>query len=226
MSQKNLKRGGFYWKEEQPYLSVTEILKVIDKSALRYWFGEQVFLAMVKDPTLSKEVALRAPYEVSTSARSRGTTVHSIIESYKHTKEQLDVVEEFRGYAQAFYKFIEEYKPDILEHERTIFSPTHRYGGTLDVLMRLGQGKPIVVDIKTGKDIYGEAFLQTAAYHEALKEEGYDLNGTAVLLLQEDGAYKFENRSDCKRQFGGFLHAKGLYEALHEDELKKVGYLK
>ena len=104
---KSQKRGGFYWKEEKPYVSVTEILKVINKPALMYWHGEQIYWAMVKDPTLPKEIAMRAPYEVSDKAKSRGTTVHSIVEAYKYTGGEIEVAEEFKGYQDAFSKFRE-----------------------------------------------------------------------------------------------------------------------
>ena len=226
MNQKDLKRGCFYWKDKKPYLSVTEILKVIDKPALRRWYGEQVYYAMLVNPGMQKEEALSAPYKVSSDAKSRGSTVHSIVEAYKHTGEHIDSIpEEFRGYAKAFYKFVEDLSPIILEHEKTVFSAKYNYGGTLDLIIKIGNSKPIVCDVKTGKDIYQEAWLQTAAYHEALIEEGMDIDGIAVLLLMEDGTYKFESRSNYKTKYRGFLACKAIYEALNEEMLTKVGYL-
>ena len=224
--KKDAKRGAFYWKGNKPYLSVTEILKIIDKPALRYWFGQEIYYAMLKNPTMGKEEALASPWETSANAMGRGRAVHSIVETYKGTKTEIDSIPtQFKGYAKAFYKFMNEVKPSILEHERSVLSEKYQYGGTLDLLMKIGENKPIVVDVKTGKDIYPESFLQTAAYHEALVEENQEVDGTGVLLLQEDGAYKFENKTKHKAKFEGFLAAKKLYEAIHEDMLKKVGYL-
>lgn len=226
---KNKKRGGFYWEKDTPYLSVTEILKIIDKPALRYWFGQQVYFAMLKDPTLSEKEALAAPYESTKGARSRGTTVHSIVEAYKHTQEQLDVAEEFRGYALAFYKFVEERKAIIHQQEKTVISRKNAYAGTLDLLVSIDDVEtPLVVDVKTGKDIYAESFLQTAAYYNALLEERIKARGVGTLLLMENGEYFFKHeveRPVLKYRFEAFLAAKALYVGLNIDKLKKLGYL-
>jgi hypothetical protein len=53
------RRGGFYWHTDgRPYISVTTVLSVIDKPALRYWFGKEVYRAMVVNPTLGEKEAL------------------------------------------------------------------------------------------------------------------------------------------------------------------------
>lgn len=228
-NQKDQRRAGFYFKDEKPYLSVTEILKVIDKPALRYWFGQQVYYAMAIDPTLSEKDALAAPYTSSKGARDRGTTVHTIVESYKHTKEQLEVVEEFRPYAKAFYKFVEERKAKIAAQERTIFSQKYKYGGTLDLLVGIDDiDVPLVVDVKTGKDIYGESFLQTAAYRNALTEEGVKTRGIGTLLLMDNAEYKFEVETEpinCQLRLESFLAAKTLYQGVNFKKLEKFGYI-
>jgi len=224
MSVNNLKaqkRGGFYWKEEKPYVSVTEILKVIDKPALRYWFGEQIYWAMVKDPTLPKEIAMRAPYEVSDKAKSRGTTVHSIVEAYKHTGGEIEVAEEFKGYQDAFSKFISDTSSNIIEQEKSVFSETHKYAGTLDLLVEIN-GANMIIDVKTGKDIYREAMIQASAYKQAINEMGTKVDRAAILLLREDGTYKFEEADEL---FDTFLACKTLWEGLNGPMLKKLGYL-
>lgn len=223
---KNERRGSFYWVGDKPYLTVTNVLKVIDKPALRYWFGREVYYAMVKNPTLSESEALAAPYKKNEAAKSKGLTVHSIVEAYKHSKTYIDekVADDFRGYAQAFYKWIEELNVTIIEHERTVFSEKYQIAGTLDLLVGInGNNLLTIVDVKTGKDIYAEAFLQTSAYRMILEENGIKTKETAVLLLQEDGNYKYSVGSDKSK---GFLACKTLYEAINEDMLKKVGYLK
>lgn len=225
-NQKDQRRGGFYWVGDVMYPTVTNILKVIDKPALRYWFGKEVYYAMVVNPSLSESEALAAPYQKNRSAISKGLTVHSIVEAYKHSLQHIDekVDEAFKGYAQAFYKWIEELHIEIVGHERTVFSQKHRFAGTLDLLAKVnGSELPTVVDVKTGKDIYIEAFIQTSAYRAALEEEGIAVKETAVLLLQEDGTYKYAVGSN---KFPAFLACKTLWEGLNEEMLLKVGYLK
>src|SRR5690606_23091893 len=101
--------------------------------------------------------------------------------------------ETYKGYGLGFLRWMQDSHPTIIEHERTVVSKKYGYAGTLDMLVTLnGNGQKIVVDVKTGKDIYSEAFLQLSAYRQALKEEEIETVGTAVVLLGEDGSYKYQ----------------------------------
>lgn len=222
INPKDDRRGGFYWRDEKPFVSVTHILRIIDKPALRYWFGKQVYYAMVKDPSLSEKDALSAPYSESGKAKSRGSTVHSIVEAYSKNRVRIkDVVEEFRGYAKAFYKFVDDNNVEILAHEQTVLNEEHRYAGTLDLEAKMGgTDDHWVLDVKTGKDIYPEAGLQLSAYKHALDNGSKHRIG--VILLGEKGTYKFEEMEDV---FDAFLHAKALWEWNNKDLLIDVGYL-
>jgi hypothetical protein len=211
MNLKNQRKGGCYWDNGMPYISVTQILSCIDKPALRYWFGQQVYLAMVKNPELSEQEALAAPYKTSDEAKNRGTTVHSIVENYN----QISIVEDcYKGYYDAFGQWIKDMNVTILENEKTVYSDMG-YAGTLDLLVEIG-GKKTIVDVKTGKAIYPEAHLQVSAYQKAM---GID-NG-AILLLQPNGKYKYEQAND---EFTTFMACKTLYEGLNREKLEKLGY--
>ena len=178
------RRGGFYWNEGVPYLSVTEILKCINKPAIAYWASKEVYLAMIKDPTLSEKDALAAPYKTSKKAMSRGSTVHSIIEAFKSTDKRIEnIPADYRDYAFAFYDFVQDHQIEILENEKTVMSQKHKIAGTLDMYANLN-GKKIVLDIKTGKDIYQEATLQLSAYKAMLEEANQIVDQIAVLLLE------------------------------------------
>ena len=207
------RRGGFYWQKDpkKPFISVTNVLSIIDKPALRYWFGKQVYYAMIQEPTLDEKAALSAPYTKNTDAKTRGTTVHSIVEHYKHTKEYIDTIpEKYQGYAKAFYNWVKDNDIEIMEHERTVWSQKYQFAGTLDMLVKNKQsGRMFIIDVKTGKDIYPEAYLQLSAYEQGLKEENIEVDSLAVLLLMEDGKSKFgEGKSDME----AFLAAKRLWE--------------
>lgn len=219
------RRGGFYFIDGKAYVSVTEVLKVIDKPSLRYWFGEQVFYAMVENPELSKGDALAAPYKKSGEARSRGTTIHSLVEAYKKSGVVIESVpDEFKGYAQAFYSWLKDNKVDILEQERTVFSPTHQYAGTLDILAKVN-GTEFITDVKTGKGIYPESWLQLSAYQNALVESDTTLRlndrvvDIAVLLLKENGTYTFEKGEP---NLEAFLSAKKLWEWMNKDVYERM----
>lgn len=209
-------------------LSVTEILKVLDKPALRYWYGQEVFYAMVKNPSLNEREALAAPYQTGQKAAARGTTVHSIVEAYKTTGQELSgIPEEFQKFATAFYKFMNEVKPEIIEQERTVFDPVNRIAGTLDMYAKIGD-KMYVLDIKTGRDIYDESELQLSAYAHAMRLEGKPVDSIGVVLLEigadklPTGNFKFATRTE---NHATFLHVKAVYEWQQREKLIKAGYL-
>lgn len=212
---KSEKRAGFYWKDGIPYASVTQILSVIDKPALRWWFGREVFYAMAKDPTLTEAEALSIPRQLSDSAKIRGTAIHSIVEAYQKAGTFIESVGKFKEYASAFHQWVKDYKMEIIEHEKTIFDEKNKIAGTLDLLAKTN-GDTWVIDVKTGRDIYNEAHLQVSAY---MKMSGANRGG--VLLLQESGKYKFAESEDY---FEEFLAAKKLWEFQNREMIKKIGY--
>jgi len=211
------RRGSFYWdKDGKPYISVTTILSVIAKPQIQTWYGKEVYRAMVVDPTLSEKDALAAPYNTSKSAMSRGTTIHSIVETYKHTKKYLENVSDaFKPYAQAFYTWVEDNDVEILENEKTVVSKKYGYAGTLDLLIKFRKkGRILIADVKTGKDIYDEHFLQLSAYKQALFEMEKIDTGMGIILLSTGtdgkgtGKYKFQEND---YYFDEFMAARKLW---------------
>lgn len=222
--KRSQRRGGFYWVGEEPYPTVTTILQIKNKPALLRWHMDQVYWAVIKDPSISKEEALLAPSKVSDEAKNRGTTVHSIVENYK---EGIDIdtllkatPEKYRGYAEAFHNWLNNNDFTVIQHEKTVISHTYKYAGTLDMLARNKKsGDTYLIDVKTGKDIYREAFYQLSAYRQALREENIEVKHLAVLLLNEKGTYKFGTGKDCLR---AFLAAKTMWEEEQEDLLTET----
>ena len=229
------RRAGFYWEDDQPFVSVTTVLGVIEKPALRYWATKQVYWAMALDPSLSEKEALAAPFRKSKNAMRRGTLVHSMVEAYKHIQEYVDTIAEpTRKYAQAFYNWVTDNNVEVLVQEKSQVSRKYCYAGTFDLLVRFkNSGRVLVVDIKTGKGIYEEVFLQLSAYKHALEENGVfaelkidpEKVGMAVCNLQtgEDdlptGHYQFQEGEDV---FNQFLAAKYLWEYKNKASLDKI----
>ena len=220
--KRNQRRGGLYWIEDKPYISVTKVISVLAKPALRYWYGREVYRAMVADPELSEQEALAAPWKKNKKAKDRGSAVHSIVEAWKNIDEVVGEDTQYKGYAEAFSKWLDDNDITAVEHEKTVVSKQHGYAGTLDMIAkRNGDGHTFIVDVKTGKDLYPEVHLQLSAYKQALSEEGIKVDGTAALLLNEDGTYKYELG---KYKLNGFLACLTIYKELEEEFLEKVGY--
>lgn len=228
-NKKDRRRGGFYFKpvdgKEIPYISTTEILRVIAKPQVIYWHGKQIYLAMVANPSLSEEEALAVPRRKMKDAMARGTTVHSIVEGYVHTQAHIadKVAEEFKPYAEAFYRFVEEHRVKITGREKTVFSDKYGYAGTLDLEVSMYGEKGISLgDVKTGKALYPEVALQLSAYKNAYEETNRKkVSRLFALLLREDGKYTYEEQV---YNLEGFLAAKSVWEAVNRDKVEAVSY--
>lgn len=214
----NNKRGCFYFFDKKPYVSVTEVLGVLDKPALRWWFGNQIYLAMLKDPTMNEAEAMSSPYKTSKKAASRGSTIHSIIEAHKKSDVLIKTVPKLQGYAEAYYKWIRDFKPEIVENEKTVVNKKYGYAGTLDMLIK-NSDKLTVVDFKTNKkgNLYDEVDLQLSAYSHALD----GVTGMIAVGLAEDGNYTQKTVED---KFDTFLKVKDIWYWKNEDKCKKIGY--
>jgi hypothetical protein len=215
------RRGGFYFPEGKPHLGVTTPLKSINKPAIQYWFGQQVYREMVVDPTISEREALSAPYAASERAKNRGSTIHSIMEAWKQTGVEIDPkLERFKPYVHAFRDWIEDQEIELISQEKKVFSEKYGIGGKYDIYCKKN-GKYWLVDGKSGKDIYPEAWLQLSAYKEIFIENGMPVDEIAVLLLQKNGKYRFEKGVS---DFQTYLAVKKLWEWQNQDLCQKVGY--
>lgn len=227
--KRNQRRGGFYWVENVPYVTVTTVLKAINKPALQYWFGREIYLAMVRDPTLGQKEAMSAPYKKSDKAKKRGTDVHLIVENFKETGEKITgIPDDIKKYAEAFYSWIKDYKVTIVDTETTVTSKKYMYRGTADMRVKLNGDKGVMlIDVKTGKGIYDEVQLQLSAYKQAFEEEGQKIDRMGVLLLETGkdnkptGNYKFETKT---YDFDTFLAVKKLWEWQNKELCFKVDY--
>ena len=227
MNDKNKKVEGFYFHPETgiPYVSVTEVLSVIDKSRpLMYWAMEKMFYGLRADPTLNFEKARAIPFASNNDAKNRGTTVHSIVEAYKngHPIDLDSIPTQFRGYAKGFNKWVNDNKVEVVSKEKTVFSHKYGYAGTYDLVCKLNGTDDIwLIDVKTGKAIYDEVELQLSAYKQALSEEGINVTRMGVILLTEDGDPEWKEKTE-KYDIGSFLNAKGLWEWKNKGLVKKI----
>jgi hypothetical protein len=115
----------------------------------------------------------------------RGTIVHAALEAYLDGKEATPAVieaklEEARvprnlwkstaGMVAGVMEFLQDEEPEVYWSESTVYSRTHGYAGTPDLLARMRVGgtlKPVVVDVKTSPKIYNDTAAQLTAYARA-----------------------------------------------------------
>lgn len=103
--------------------------------------------------------------------------------------------------------------------ERRIYSRRNRYSGTFDLLADIN-GVLVLIDWKTGRSIYPEFRLQTAAYCKAYEEEFPDkrIEGRYLVRIAEDGSVEphYFPRSTLRKDFAAFLGAKTLFDRVQQ----------
>ena len=200
-------RARFYMIDGAEYPSVTTILGIIDKSGpLMNWavneeratFKDALLDVLTRDKTptvdtIWQEVekatkGVKAHKKASDKAAAIGTAAHAYIEW--RTKGLLGIdkgdepvipdaarlaVMAWEDWAKAV-----EFRPVF--SERVVYHPRYGYAGTLDMLAYV-KDRLTVIDWKTGKAVYPEAYLQNVAYRAAL---AYQEN----IPVNADGPYQ------------------------------------
>jgi hypothetical protein len=104
------------------------------------------------------------------TAAAKGTAVHAIAEKLAHG-DTVDVPEHLWPHVNAYTKWLDEFDVQPVLIERTVASRAWQYAGTFDLYAKFGRGewagRTALLDLKTGKAIYGEVSLQLAAYARA-----------------------------------------------------------
>lgn len=105
----------------------------------------------------------------------------------------------------------------VLATERRVVSFGGQYAGTLDTIIKFGS-KVGVLDFKTGKRVYFEAFLQNCAYRMALAEEGIKTDTGWIILLpkeRDDQAFEVVEVPPLSDLISTWQGAVILYRGIH-----------
>ena len=211
--------------------SVTSITGILDKPALIPWAVNST-LEVIKDALapgqeyseVYLEEVLKAAKDASQNikreAAGRGTSIHKEVERSLRSDE--GYVTDNPG-ASAILSFLghSSITPECVE--RKVYSRRHRYSGTLDCIGRDRDGGLVLLDWKTGKDVYPEFLLQTAAYVIAYEEEtGDEIKRRIICVVKENEVIPHEyGRETLRGDFAAFLGAKRLYEQLSKIKKRK-----
>jgi hypothetical protein len=199
-------RSRFYHVEGRELPSVTTVLEVIAKPALGPWYAkeerryfETAMLEVLSRPgARDPEYVLAAVAEAVTGVKAAdkekqraatiGTAVHAGIEWHLRRALGDDAGPEPRlpdaaAWAVESWKdWAASVKLEPLAIERTVYCLECGYAGTLDLYARV-KGVPSVLDWKTGRAIYPEAFLQNVAYRHAARRLGMVSNQGLIVRL-------------------------------------------
>jgi hypothetical protein len=224
-----------YKVNDEVVYGVTSITSVISKPGLVYWaanVGAQRFTEFVKPGLVLDEVIIKQIADVIRSAHVEsknksadiGTMIHEWLEQFlkagleKKPLPKMPVNPEMRNAIEAFLAWTKQNKVKFLESERKVYSIKYKYAGTCDAVATVN-GKPTIIDFKTGNSVYPEMFLQTVAYQKALEEEtGKKFTHNLILRLYkeipDEGIPPFEviETTNHEENFEIFLAAKRIYE--------------
>jgi hypothetical protein len=215
-SPRSWSRDRFYTINGCQLPSVTTILDVIAKPALAPWYAKQerryfetamlevlsrpgardpeYVLAAVADAVGGVKAADREKQRAATI----GTAIHAGIEWQLRTRLGEDagpepVLPDAAAWAVESWKdWAKTTALEPLAIERTVYCETCGYAGTLDLYARV-EGLLTILDWKSGRAIYPEAFLQNVAYRHAAARQGLpSVQGIIVRVpkLVEDPAWE------------------------------------
>ena len=218
-----------YFLDGKPMTGVTTILKVISKGdGLIQWAANMAcdFIDRARQsekftiddlPEILKEARF-AHRKKKEEAGSAGIDIHKDIEDIIKL-----AIDKYNGYppvsdyplgqVKQFTDWAIENKIKFLASEKRVYNDDESlwYAGTADFTAEI-KGKRFVGDIKTGNQIYPEAFYQMAAYRAALERMGEDkFGGSVVVNLNKKGELKVEYSYFYQEDFDTFKAALTIY---------------
>ena len=166
---------------------VTSVLNALPKPFLTPWSTKLVAEAAVDnlDAVAALAAADRqgavdylkgAPRRSTASSADLGTAAHGIFERMCLGQHVGTLTDEVMPFVKHFSNFFDTVQPEFIEVEQTVWSDTHKYGGSFDGLAKI-DGVTCWLDLKTGKSIHADVALQLAAYAhaEVMLKEGDEL---------------------------------------------------
>lgn len=211
-NQKWPKRNGMYYFDidgkEVILPAVTEILRVLAKPALVNWAAKEAAKIALDNPTLTEKEVVGQFGQISGNAATRGRGVHNFFQQILNNQYDIDAPEQYRPYLEGIIRFQKEYQVTPIFNERIVKSLKYGYAGTVDQAVKTNN-QTWLIDLKTSKQIYPEMGLQLECYKQALVEEGFKIDKTAILLVPGDGTFQL---AEVKGDIEVFLALKKVWE--------------
>lgn len=203
---------GRYQLDGKPMTGVTTICNEQSKGFLVAWAASEAYKHCA---TLEKSEILEvikskkyAHTQKSDNAKDKGTTAHDYVEKFVKnfidTKEYIRETiedEEIRNSVSRFYDWAIQYGVEFIASEVSVYSRKYWYAGSFDFICKI-DGKTLLGDFKTSKQIDGTYFAQGAGYIIAVEENSPEIKFDGVLvvrsILAKEGNTWYEKSSNGK----------------------------
>lgn len=218
---------------------VTSIINMLPKPFLKFWasktvatyavenLGDIVGIALRGDSQGAIDYLKRSPDRETEKAAQTGTEAHDYFERLSKGETIGRVHPELRPFVEHYDAFLQEFSPEFVFMEETVWSEAHDYAGSFDALATIA-GELVWVDYKTTRSgVHAEVALQLAAYRNAdyiIRPDGSRVplpkgEAGAVLHVRPEGWSLVPVRCDGP-VFDYFLHLREVFR--WEKEMKET----
>ena len=183
-----------YVLDGKPLTGVTTITNMQNKGFLVPWAAKEAYThcltltkSEIQDVIKNKAYAYK---NKSKHATDKGTLAHDYVERFinnyiaqkKYIREEIED-DEVRNSVTRFYDWAEEKKVEFLASEIAVYSRKFWYAGTFDFVCRI-DGKLLLGDFKTSKQIDETYFGQAAGYVIAIEEHNPEHKFDGVIIVR------------------------------------------
>jgi len=166
--------------------------------------------------------------KVRDEAGGVGTVVHSRIEAFIHRRPEPDELwfwdwikddqeaaskayDAVENAMLAFFEWQDTAKLEITGSEVPLVCECHQYGTTIDH-PALVKGRPVILELKTSKDVYPDMWIQMAAQgHAWLCTHGQEPSYHLLHIGKEHGGFDHKYRPSLADAWRAFLHLRALH---------------
>ena len=216
------------------YPSVTTVLDIIEKPALKQW-AVNMCVKYIEDNNFKMPLSELLNFaktewkHASQEACDIGSRVHHLIEKRIIKHEKIDTKDELPEVKNAYSAFCLWEDANIgswLETEKTIHDPDNCYAGTLDAVAEMLDGNIWIVDFKTSKGFYDGYDMQISAYMKAYNtmNNRYQVTHAGILRLdKETGLPEFKDYTKkIESSYEAFLKLLDFFYSWKKRKIKNI----
>lgn len=226
-----------YLMDGKPMTGVTTILGMHAKPFLIDWAAKEAYKdALTKTKEEIQEILETKSWahtKKGDKAKNTGTDVHQwldqwVLSEINPTYPLQPSPDEIKHVVDRVVDWAVEKNVKFLKGDESVYSTKYWYAGSFDFVCEI-DGKKYLGDFKTSGKIDEEYYWQCAAYVNALKEMGEDVDGYIIVRTDKmekaiypdqtlfDVAYRFVSEH-FKDDFACFLACKTLYSKKEQNE--------